>query len=543
MKNLFNIISAIILAQSAFSQCSENSAFDITGSPLTMAQASNAFDNNLVTDWYDGIGTPSIFGDPGNTYAWMWSENRSGTLNLEEVLTDYDFEAGKTYQISFDIRTDDHDGNPNAFNQTIAASASANIYAIDKDIVIPRTSNTIPGPNSSFAQQVWTHSNSNNSSTWFSDFAGAGWTHISLSFTPSSDWGAIMIFPYMNIEVNPVAVYAVMMVDNFEIVGPIENNFHFQSTDSWTATPETSFPEGCDVYLNGVSSKFENRYFIGGWKRQLPAGNWVWMPPYIGWTPGEIEVINLSNLYAQGGTFFEAGYEYKIQLALQNSCVGWEEVQKTFTVTQGVDLHASFFLRNQSSTQPTTNFRKSCDDVLLDASASQNYTRYWMAVQKKLPQANSWSWVNNQSWQSGPIPNPLNLSSLGLLGSGLQDGYDYKVTLALDNQTSQASTCHGWIPRTYEFHVDLCAHKVAEDPTTIQSPKRETSIYPNPSTDQIFITSEKDINYVEILDATGKILHSGTEMLIDISSFPSSIYFVKIVYKDQSIDTEKLIKK
>jgi hypothetical protein len=70
-------------------------------------------------------------------------------------------------------------------------------------------------------------------------------------------------------------------------------------------------------------------------------------------------------------------------------------------------------------------------------------------------------------------------------------------------------------------------------------------IFPNPTNHLLTISSMKNIDYIEILDVSGKQLIAtevnSNETSMDISILSSGIYFVK-VYNEFGIKTEKLVK-
>ncbi|MEL6973230.1 MAG: T9SS type A sorting domain-containing protein [Cyanobacteria bacterium J06649_11] len=70
--------------------------------------------------------------------------------------------------------------------------------------------------------------------------------------------------------------------------------------------------------------------------------------------------------------------------------------------------------------------------------------------------------------------------------------------------------------------------------------------YPNPVGDE-FLLSYKDANRMELLNALGAVLltrelgeKSGQEM-IDVSSLPTGVYFVRLYHTDDSTQTKKVI--
>lgn len=66
-------------------------------------------------------------------------------------------------------------------------------------------------------------------------------------------------------------------------------------------------------------------------------------------------------------------------------------------------------------------------------------------------------------------------------------------------------------------------------------------IYPNPTTGNAYIKSEKSIKLVEVYDLTGKLISKGKE--INLSSVLVGTYLVKVSFADGSTATDKIIRK
>lgn len=73
------------------------------------------------------------------------------------------------------------------------------------------------------------------------------------------------------------------------------------------------------------------------------------------------------------------------------------------------------------------------------------------------------------------------------------------------------------------------------------------SVYPNPTEDQISISTDMNINSLNVLDITGKIVLSENNLRaginnLDLSALKKGVYFIQAITKD-STTTERLIKK
>ena len=66
-------------------------------------------------------------------------------------------------------------------------------------------------------------------------------------------------------------------------------------------------------------------------------------------------------------------------------------------------------------------------------------------------------------------------------------------------------------------------------------------IYPNPSTDFIYISSEENIENIKIYDVQGKLVQESTEAVVNLSKFSSGIYFVRAEI-DGTFITKKILK-
>ncbi|HET8837417.1 MAG TPA: T9SS type A sorting domain-containing protein [Flavobacteriaceae bacterium] len=71
------------------------------------------------------------------------------------------------------------------------------------------------------------------------------------------------------------------------------------------------------------------------------------------------------------------------------------------------------------------------------------------------------------------------------------------------------------------------------------------SLYPNPTNGILNISTEKDVQNLEVYSITGKLLfqHSGDLKNIDLQEFARGVYFLKIMGENGQIFTEKIIRK
>lgn len=116
--------------------------------------------------------------------------------------------------------------------------------------------------------------------------------------------------------------------------------------------------------------------------------------------------------------------------------------------------------------------------------------------------------------------------------------YQYQVTAHLNNGSSKASNISEAIVRSWR------TNSIAE----IQVNK--FTVYPNPVSNMLYINSvnQIDINMVTITDIQGKVVLQNKNVSdvltngINVSPLPQGVYLLKVVAKNGSIKTQKIIK-
>lgn len=292
------------------------SAQCITNGTLNSTCSGNGFNAtaNCVNGWRASHGTPSVYGTVGgNTWAWLWSHSNTG----EGILTNYNFQQGRTYQVSFNVRATTNINNPNAtvMSSTLNVRAASGISGGDS-VSIPTTSGS---------QNIWSSTMTN---------AGNGWNTINVSFTPTSNHTQLWIYPLMAANsINNGSAQIQMEVDNVVITPPVTSVFHFQDSGG---VARTDFCIGENIYMNGTDSFGESHYYIDVWRRpngSTSAFQWQAQLGTTGWTTGQAGVLNLSALFGAQNYTFSNGFEYQVKLATACSpCVGWIESSKTFRI-------------------------------------------------------------------------------------------------------------------------------------------------------------------------------------------------------------------
>lgn len=101
-------------------------------------------------------------------------------------------------------------------------------------------------------------------------------------------------------------------------------------------------------------------------------------------------------------------------------------------------------------------------------------------------------------------------------------------------------------PQVYKLDnatLDLNWLLIGEDETVLSQEKEpDVRVYPNPAPDKISVNSPVEINQVEILDLTGRVLIiSRKENVIDISRIPGGHYMMRVKTRDKLL-TKRFIK-
>ncbi|AZA81535.1 hypothetical protein C1637_02895 [Chryseobacterium lactis] len=78
--------------------------------------------------------------------------------------------------------------------------------------------------------------------------------------------------------------------------------------------------------------------------------------------------------------------------------------------------------------------------------------------------------------------------------------------------------------------------------TEVSKTKTSASFYPNPTTGEINIKTDKKIKSTTVIDLSGKALTGNNSGKADISSLPKGTYLMKVEFSDGTSTTEKVIK-
>ena len=161
---------------------------------------------NCVRGWSASHGNPSVYGTVGaNTWTWMWSHSNLG----EGIVTDYDFQAGRTYQISFVIKTSSNVSNPNE----VVLNSTVNVRAVTGISPKSATYNMPDLPLTS--EIIWSKP---------VEVAMHNWKKISVNFTPTNHNSQLWFYPLMTANANANGGARIQMEIDDVFIMPVSKN-------------------------------------------------------------------------------------------------------------------------------------------------------------------------------------------------------------------------------------------------------------------------------------------------------------------------------
>ena len=118
-------------------------------------------------------------------------------------------------------------------------------------------------------------------------------------------------------------------VNNTEVI------FELQNEEGETVS---AYCEGESIFLDATATQYEIEYFVTLYRR--PVGSPLNFELFYlsEMTNGEIGVLNLTEMVESEGGVFEAGYEYRITVAIRGICFGWRSTTQYFPVSHCILL-------------------------------------------------------------------------------------------------------------------------------------------------------------------------------------------------------------
>lgn len=181
-------------------------------------------------------------------------------------------------------------------------------------------------------------------------------------------------------------------------------------------------------------------------------------------------------------------------------------------------------------------------DVFLDATASVNYTHYWLAIFEEGPTFNRY---RSQGWTFGQITSTINLREMWRqVHDDFKSGHEYIIQFALSNACNEF-----WTEPDHPQFFFICPSglgcRYSEQNDEIRP---NFTMFPNPVSDHLNIISDLEFNSeeysLEIRDISGRITYSAQTLdnkTIETSNFPNGFYIAMISKNNQVILTKKII--
>jgi len=145
--------------------------------------------------------------------------------------------------------------------------------------------------------------------------------------------------------------------------------------------------------------------------------------------------------------------------------------------------------------------------------------------------------------QMGENPGQYPISAFIVFYSAIQDARE----IIMDDQALQADVIYG--VQDLQDAIDrFNSQKVPGDvPDAIGDVEFTSSVYPNPCSSSVNISSTKEIKSIQLVSITGSVKVSqdvnATATIVNVSGLANGVYFVEISYLDNSIETIKVTKK
>ena len=128
-------------------------------------------------------------------------------------------------------------------------------------------------------------------------------------------------------------------------------------------------------------------------------------------------------------------------------------------------------------------------------------------------------------------------------GNAMGDGGSVSYSLGQVAFSANVGT-NGFVTQGVQQPYEISVLSVAEQAENIN-----LSVYPNPSTDYLYLTTSDEISNLsyQLFDMNGRLLQSekivGNQTIIDMQDLVSATYFVKVNQGNKTVKSFKIIKK
>ena len=133
--------------------------------------------------------------------------------------------------------------------------------------------------------------------------------------------------------------------------------------------------------------------------------------------------------------------------------------------------------------------------------------------------------------------------------------YEIKLDEVLSPSAEITDIVYLWNPHSttvddiYIDSISISFFEEVVDPVGVEEINNLSylTVYPNPVSETLTISSTKLLNDIKVLDLSGKVIVnennlSGNETRLDFTLFPKGVYNVVVTFKDNSKEVRKIIK-
>ena len=124
-------------------------------------------------------------------------------------------------------------------------------------------------------------------------------------------------------------------------------------------------------------------------------------------------------------------------------------------------------------------------------------------------------------------------SSIGIIGSSYKGGFSMVSGSPLSSPVIQNSNSSNGISIQTRPFIQLR--------TSCSVSKIEISIYPNPSSDIVFIKTTADYISIKVTDISGRLCFEGTEPKLSLGHLMSGVYTIELSLPNNGTYSQKLI--
>jgi len=158
-----------------------------------------------------------------------------------------------------------------------------------------------------------------------------------------------------------------------------------------------------------------------------------------------------------------------------------------------------------------------------------------------------WDGTTNVGFNQGTLmPTDVYFYVLYLHGCGATDVYSGHIQLLEVENTEMAPNTQPVVLTNLQEPAVYGSNELLEAGLTKEElPEDRFFIYPNPSTDQVYVHAGKAVERIQVFDGNGKLLQENTEAFeapLDLHNYAAGKYRIRVIYTDRDIKESYFIK-